>query len=158
MAAGGAVVRHPDTGAAKLQAALASPVNYVELTFVPDADVPYHLWIRSKAEDDRWANDSVFVQFSDHPDYAIGTTSALAVNLEDCSGCGLDGWGWQDSGWGVGVMGPDIVFSDDGPQTIRIQTREDGLSIDQIVLSAGTYKTETPGSLTNDSTILPEQS
>ena len=56
-------------------------------------------------------------------------------NLEDCSGCGVSGWGWQDNGYGTGVLGPLIYFSDDGPQTIRMQTREDGLSIDQIVLS-----------------------
>jgi hypothetical protein len=157
-AAGGSLVRHPDAGASKLQTALASPVNYVELTFAPEADVPYHLWIRGKAEDDDWANDSVFVQFSDHPEYAIGTTSAVAMNLEDCSGCRLEGWGWQDNGWGVGVAGPDIVFPEAGPQTMRIQTREDGLSIDQIVLSAETYKTDAPGALKNDSTILPERS
>ncbi len=36
-------------------------------------------------------------------------------------------------------MGPVVYFDDTGPQTIRIQTREDGLSIDQIVLSDVTF-------------------
>ena len=35
--------------------------------------------------------------------FRIGTTGAAEVNIEDCSGCGLAGWGWQDDGWGVGV-------------------------------------------------------
>jgi hypothetical protein len=38
---------------------------------------------------------------------------------------------------------------------MRIQTREDGLSIDQIVLSAEKYLTARPGPAKNDKTILP---
>ncbi|HEX8184541.1 MAG TPA: hypothetical protein VF747_07310, partial [Blastocatellia bacterium] len=74
---------------------------------------------------------------------------------EDCSGCGLRGWGWQDNGWGVGVMGPLIYFQTTGAQTIRVQVREDGLSIDQIVLSPATYLNASPGALKNDIVILP---
>ena len=43
-----------------------------------------------------------------------------------------------------------------GPQTIRIQGREDGLSIDQIVLSPALYLTTAPGAVRNDTTILSE--
>jgi hypothetical protein len=39
-------------------------------------------------------------------------------------------------------------------QTIRIQQREDGVSIDQIVLSPSRYRTTSPGALKNDRTIL----
>jgi hypothetical protein len=35
-----------------------------------------------------------------------------------------------------------------------VQTREDGRAIDQIVLSAGRYRTVAPGGLTDDATIL----
>ncbi len=63
--------------------------------------------------------------------YRIGTTSAVELNLEDCSGCGIQGWGWQDDGWGVGILGPTILFQTTGTQTLRIQTREDGFSIDR---------------------------
>jgi endonuclease/exonuclease/phosphatase family metal-dependent hydrolase len=87
--------------------------------------------------------------------YRIGTTSATTINLEDDSGVGLSAWGWQDNGWGRGVMGPVIYFASSGTQTLRVQTREDGLSIDQIVLSSQTYLGSSPGSLTNDSRILP---
>jgi hypothetical protein len=66
----------------------------------------------------------------------------------------LSGWGWQDNGWGVGVLGPLVYFGATGPQRIRVQTREDGLSIDQIVLSPSRYFTQSPGKLKNDTTIL----
>jgi hypothetical protein len=131
------------------------------MTFNAEAGRPYRLWIRAKALDDFWGNDSVWVQFSDSvnssgaPVYRIGTTTGTEINLEDCSGCGLSGWGWQDNGWGVGVLGPQIFFSSTGTHTIRIQGREDGISIDQIVLSPGTYLNNSPGALKNDNTVLP---
>src|SRR4051812_10682802 len=106
-AAGGKAVRHPNAGAAKLLTPLAQPAHYFEQTFAADAGVPYRLWIRGRAQNDNWANDSVYVQFDTTVEggaekYRIGSPSALDVNLEDCSGCGLAGWGWQDTGWGVG--------------------------------------------------------
>src|SRR5204863_3231782 len=64
-AAGQTRVWLPDLGAPKLSAAAASPANYVELTFDAKAGVAYHVWLRLKAENDSWLNDSVFVQFSD---------------------------------------------------------------------------------------------
>jgi hypothetical protein len=162
-AAGGARLSHPNASAAKLIAALAQPADYFELTFNAQAGVPYRLWIRGRADLDAWANDSVFVQFSGAvtatgaATWRIGSTSATEMNLEDCNGCALSGWGWQDNGWGVGVLGPLVYFATTGPQTIRIQTREDGLSIDQIVLSRGAFLTAAPGPLKNDGTILRKQ-
>ena len=161
-AAAGSTLRHPNAGVGKLPAALASPTHYFELTFDALANRPYRLWMRGKAESNSWANDSVFIQFDKSvnaqgtPIWRIGSTSAADYNLEDCSGCGLSGWGWQDNGWGIGVMGPLVYFASDGPQTIRVQTREDGLSIDQIVLSSGTYLDVAPGGLKNDATVLPK--
>jgi hypothetical protein len=158
-AAGGAKIRHPNAGAAKITAASADPAHYFELTFNAEAGRGYRLWIRGKADANSWANDSVFVQFnnavtSGGTPINIGTTSAAEVNLEDCSGCGLSGWGWQDNGYGSGVMGQLIYFASTGPQTVRIQTREDGLSIDQIVLSHTTFVNTSPGALKNDTRIL----
>ena len=49
-AAGGARVWNPDAAAPKLPVALASPANYVELTFQVEAGVAYHLWARGKAD------------------------------------------------------------------------------------------------------------
>ncbi len=162
-AAGGLRVQNLDRGAAKLTNPAASPASYVELTFNTQAGVPYRLWVRSIAQNNSYANDSVFVQFSGSvtatgtPTWRIGTTSATTVILEDCSGCWDKGWGWQDNGYGTGVLGPLIYFATAGPQTIRLQPREDGLGIDQVVLSPTTYLTTSPGKTKLDTTILPRQ-
>ena len=153
-------LHHPDAGAAKLANALASPVHYFDLSFTPQTGRAYRLWIRGRAERDHWSNDSVFVQFSHSvtetgvPAYRIGTTAATAVNLEDCASCGVARWGWQDNGYGAGVRGPAIYFGSNAPQTIRIQTREDGMMIDQIVLSPATWLNAAPGPLKHDTTVL----
>ena len=67
----------------------------------------------------------------------------LAVNLEECLNCTESGWGWEDDGWGSSQ--PErrtVAFSRQrGLQRIRIQTREDGVSVDQVVLSAAQYLT-----------------
>jgi PKD repeat protein len=161
-AAGGLRVHNPDAGVPKLTAPSANPAGYVEFTFSADAGRPYRLWMRGRADRNGYVNDSVFVQFSNSvtstgtPAYRIGTTSATTYVLEDCSGCVLSGWGWQDNGYGTGVLGPPIYFSTSGTQVMRLQNREDGLSIDQVVLSPQTYITQRPGAATNDTTIVPK--
>ena len=150
---------NPDAGVPKLTVAAAAPTTYFELTFTADAGRAYRLWMRGRAQGDYWTNDSVFVQFSGSvsdtgaPVYRIGTTSATVVSVEEGTGMGLAGWGWQDNGYGG--LGPLLYFATSGPQTIRIQQREDGVSIDQIVLSASTYLTAAPGASKNDATVLP---
>jgi hypothetical protein len=130
-AAGSYRLANQDLGAAKGVTAAAFPSSYVELSFYANAGQPYHLWIRGKAQGDSPYNDSVFVQFSGSvtssgsATYRIGTTSSTEINLEDCLGCGVSGWGWQDNGWGT--LGPNIYFASSGTQIIRIQPREDGL-------------------------------
>src|SRR5262249_46238377 len=152
-AAGGARMSNPDAGAAMLSQPLAKPKTYFEITFTAQAGVPYRLWLRGKADNNSPNNDSVFVQFSGSVDasknatYRIGTANATVVNLEDYTGAGLSGWGWQDNGFGAGVLGPLIYFQTSGTQTLRIQPREDGLSIDQIVLSPTNYLFVSPGTL-----------
>ncbi len=154
---GGAKIRHPDGDAAKVETAAASPANYFELTFTATAGVPYHLWVHGHADGDDPYNDSVFVQFSNSVNaskgaiYRIGTTSATEVNLEPCKGCGLTGWMWQDNGYGWGVLGPNIYFATTGTQKIRVQTREDGLSVDQILLSPSKYLNSKPPALSTSS-------
>jgi exonuclease III len=161
-AAGGALMATPNAGAPKLTAALAAPASYLDLTFAADAGIGYRLWLRGKAEQNSWANDSVYVQFSDAVDAAgasvwpIGTALATSVSLEECSNCGVSGWGWQDNGWGsAGTLGPLVQFAQSGSHTIRIQVREDGFSIDQVVLSSERYLTVAPGANRNDTTVLP---
>jgi hypothetical protein len=162
-AAGGARLQHPDAGAPKLNTPLASPTHYFEVAFRADPTQTYKLWIRGKAERNAWSNDSVFVQFTGSTDAAgnsrwrLGTTDALAVNIEECSGCGLSGWGWEDDGWGaVNRNGTTLRFPKGGWQRIRVQTREDGIGIDQIVLSSEKYLTTRPGTAKNDATIVED--
>ncbi len=160
-AASGARLYNPNRGDAKILGALAAPARYFEMTFTAAAGRPYHLWLRMKADGDAYPNDSVHVQFSDSvdasgaPTYRIGTTSGQAVVLEDCDNAGRRGWGWNDNGW-CG-LGPSITFATSGQHTIRVQQREDGVSIDQIVLSPTTYATRSPGALKDDATRLPAQ-
>jgi hypothetical protein len=157
-AADGIRLWNPNHGAPKASAS-ASPANYFEVTFNAVAGTPYHLWLRMKAEGNTWANDSVHVQFSGSVDasgnaiYRRGTTASASVTLEEGTNAGVHGWGWNDDVAG-GMAGP-IYFAATGPQTLRVQMREDGASIDQIVLSPATYLNARPGALKDDTTILP---
>ena len=159
-AAGGRALQSVDSGTPKILTALSAPATYAELQFNADGGRPYRLWIRGRALKNYWGNDSIHVQFSGavdasgNPVFQIGTSDSTVVNLEDCSGCGLRGWGWQDNGWGTGVLGPVVAFATAGVKTLRIQNREDGLAIDQVVLSPSTYLQRSPGRLKDDATIL----
>jgi beta-lactam-binding protein with PASTA domain/glutamine amidotransferase PdxT len=160
-AASGARLQNPNAGVRKPAAASASPTQYFELTFQAEAGKAYRLWLRGKALNNSYNNDSVFVQFdgsvdaSGAPTWRIGTTSSTMVVLEEAATLGVQGWGWADNGYGLNVLGPVVRFAQTGPQRIRIQTREDGLGIDQVVLSAVQYLTSSPGATKNDTTILP---
>ena len=162
-AAGGARLANPNAGAAKVSAPLVNPAQYFEMGFAAEAGVAYRLWIRGKADKNSYSNDSVYVQFSDSitatgaPTWRIGTTSGTTVMIEDCSGCGLSNWGWQDNAYGTGALGTPVYFETAGPHTIRVQVREDGLSIDQIVLSREQFLTTPPGATKDDGTIYAEQ-
>jgi hypothetical protein len=160
-AAAGSRIWHPNAGSSAL-APQSVPLHYFEITAWVEAARPYRLWLRGKADGNYHLNDAVHVQFSDATDakgtpaFRIGTTSAATVQISECSACGLNGWGWQDNATGRDVLGPTIQFGKTGFQTIRIQTMDDGLSIDQIVLSPSTYLTKSPGSKKGDKTILAE--
>jgi len=162
LAADGASLLNPNAGAAKIGTAMATPTDYFDMTFDAVANTPYRLWLRGKATANSFANDSVYVQFEDSvasdgvtPLYEIGTTNALFWSLEDCSNCGVAGWGWQDAGgYGAGISGPPVYFRTTGTQRLRIQVREDGVALDQIVLSPQRYLTASPGLDKNDTTIV----
>ncbi len=161
--AGGLKMVSADYGWSTPTAALASPGDYYEATFSAPASTPYHVWLRLRGVNDSKYNESVWVQFSDSLTqggssvYRIGTTGGLLVNLENCSGCGVSAWGWQDKAYWLS-QSSIVQFASSGSHTIRIQTREDGVQIDQVVLSPSTYLYSAPGSVTNDSTVLPESS
>ena len=157
-AASGFAMGTPNLGAPEVTTPLANPQNYFQMTFPAYSGQAYHLWIRGNAANNSYKNDSVYVQFSDSVTSGgaavdrIGTTSAAAVVLQKCSGALEQGWGWTDNGW-CG-LGANIQFSTTGTHTIRVQVREDGFSIDQIVLSPQTYLAAAPGVRVNDKIIL----
>ncbi len=162
-AASGLRMHEPDAAAPKQLTPRASPSSYFELRFKVDPSRVYSLWIRAKADGNSWKNDSVFVQFSgtvgfgDEDLWRIGTTDALLYSLEPCVNCGVSGWGWNTDGIrDLTQVGQLILFNDDEWQTIRIQSREDGISIDQIVLSSWTYQGgRAPGAPKRDTIVLP---
>ena len=156
-AAGGAAMTTRVT-TTKVGTPLAAPANYFQMTFPAIAGQAYHLWIRGKAANNSYSHDSVYVQFSDSVTSTgaatdrIGTSSAAAVVLQGCSGNAVQGWGWEDNGWcGTGT---NVHFQTTGTHTVRLQLRESGFEIDQIVLSPQTYLSAAPGSRTSNSTIL----
>jgi phosphatidylserine/phosphatidylglycerophosphate/cardiolipin synthase-like enzyme len=162
MAGSGKATVLPNAGRTKVTTPKAAPLDYFELTFTAQANTAYRLWVRGRADGNSGGNDSVHVQFNDSVDAAgaakgqIGTATSYEVNLEDCSGCGNSGWGWEDNGWGSPTtLGPEIRFATDGVKTIRVQNREDGFFIDQIVLSPSNYLHSAPGLNKDDSTVLP---
>lgn len=153
-----------NAGRPKVKRPLADPPNgSADIGFVADPTQTYKLWVRLKADGDSWSNDSVWIQVSGAVDGAgraigaPGTTEGIEINLEECAGCGVSGWGWRDEAWGArGAIGSlTLRFPQGGQQHLRFQTREDGVSIDQFVLSAETYFTTRPGAVKNDTVILP---
>jgi endonuclease/exonuclease/phosphatase family metal-dependent hydrolase len=162
-AAGGQRLSGTDYNWSAPNSALAAPADYVEATFSAPASTAFHVWLRLRAGNDSKYNDSVWVQFNDAVSangsslYPIGSASGLLVNLENCAGCAVAGWGWQDKAYWL-QQTTVVQFASSGTHTIRIQTREDGVQIDQVVFSPATYLTNSPGQVTNDSTIVPKPS
>jgi phosphatidylserine/phosphatidylglycerophosphate/cardiolipin synthase-like enzyme len=162
-AAGGQYLNNTNAGAALQSPPLASPNHYFEMSFTAQAGTGYRIWIRGKALNNNGSNDSAWIQFAGSVNqsgvamWRTGSTSGTYVNIEENKGTGLNGWGWQDNGYGIDVLGPLVYFETTGVQTLRIQPREDGIGIDQIVLSPDTFLTNAPGGNVADNTKLPRQ-
>jgi len=152
----------PNNGNSYTSAPLAFPSDYVDVAFNATAYVPYTIWLRLRALSNSKSNDSVWVQFSDAktaggPAYLMNTTSGLIVNLATDNGNGsLFDWGWQNTVYSLSQQ-TTITFATTGTHTLRLQVREDGVQVDQIVLSPSTYLQMAPGPTSNDSTIVPKQ-
>jgi hypothetical protein len=159
--AGGEKMQSTEEGWAATDAPLASPSDYFEAEFVPEANRAYRIWLRLRGGGDSLSSDSVWVQFSGSVDgggaplYRIGSSAALLVNLAACSECGISSWGWRNTTWWLDQQDTVVRFASSAPQRIRIQTREDGVEVDQVVLSPMTYFNEAPGSVTDDSVVVP---
>ncbi len=112
--------------------ALAAPANYVELTFTAIAGVPYRTWFRMSATANSKANDSVWAQ-------VLGSTHERPAGLAHRdderphrqpgellrAAAWRPGGGWTRRG-GRARPAPSR-FATTGVQTLRAQTREDGV-------------------------------
>ena len=88
--------------------------------------------------------------------YPVNTTSGLLVNLAtDATASSLNNWGWQNGAYWL-AQPFTVTFPATGTHTLRIQVREDGVQLDQIVLSSARYLTAAPGTVSNDNTIVPK--
>jgi hypothetical protein len=160
-----------DTGIANTAGPVASPAQYVDITFNANAGVAYTLWIRVRAQANSKLNDSFFVQFSDalasgSPIYPLNSTQGLAVNLAtDSTASSLSNWGWVNGAYWLNQPAT-FTFASSGSHTMRFQIREDGFEFDQVVLSRSTFFNAAascptscagaPGPVNNDSTIVPK--
>jgi PKD repeat protein len=161
-AAAGVRLASPNAGWSSNDAPQAAPVRYFDVTVEAQANMDYRVWLRLNATANNKYNDAVWVQFADasaggRPRYQIGSTDGLLVNLATtATATSLKGWGWQNGAyWKSEADQPTIVrFPTTGPQTIRVQVREDGVSVDQLVLSPARYLATAPGSVSADATIV----
>lgn len=158
----GSMLASTDEGWSHTTRALAHPADYVDFTFAAQLHTPYRVWLRLRAPGGSKFNDSVYVQFSNaleqtsttpKPRYRIGTDDALAVNLQRCNGCEMDGWGWIDGAYWL-KQTSTLTFATSGSQVVRVQTREDGVQLDQIVLSPERYLAAAPGPSVRDTTTV----
>jgi hypothetical protein len=149
----------PDLGWSTPSTPLAAPTHYFDVPFDAPAGT-YRLWLRLRSTGDSKWSESVWAQFSDATIggasvYRVGTTNGLLINLEPCKDCGVSGWGWQDSSWWL-RQSATVTFASGGTHVLRLQVREDGTQIDQIVLSPSRYRSSAPGAIRNDTTIVPK--
>jgi hypothetical protein len=155
----GRTLHTPDAGWASTAAPLANPADYVDVAFTAAANTRYTVWFRLKALANSKFNDAVWVQFSDAfaggaRVYPINSASGLLVNLAtDAAAKSLDNWGWQNGAYWL-TQPVTVTFPTSGGHTLRIQIREDGVRLDQIVLSSVTYATAAPGLVGGDATIV----
>ena len=160
-AAAGVKIISPDGQRAVVNSPLAAPADYVDVVFNAAAGTPYALWMRLLALNNDKFNDSLWVQFSDAQAgggnvFPLNSTTGLLLNLAtDASATSLSRWGWQNGAYWL-TQPTTLTFAASGAHTLRIQTREDGVQFDQIVLSPTTFRTQSPGSPTSDSTIVPQ--
>ena len=118
----GTMLATPATGTSVTGAPLASPTDYVDVTFTASAGVPYTFWIRLKAFDNSKWSDSLWVQFSDallngSPVYPMNTATGLLVNLAtDSTGSSDVNWGWINGCYWL-TQPATVTFATSGTHT-----------------------------------------
>ena len=90
------------------------------------------------------------IVLSHKPDFFMTGVDALEVNLANRNESLVTGWEWQDDAYWSNTSS-DIYFENDGRHTIRIMRREDGVAIDQILLTPYDSVSNYPPALSSDS-------
>jgi hypothetical protein len=139
-------------------APLKQPASYFDASFQADAHVPYRVWLRLAPGSGPSAGTSVWVQFSDAeirdaPAYRLGTRAGLLVSLDACEGCASPGWGWRDSSPRLAQLSV-VTFRSRGWHRVRVQVRDGGVQLDQVVLSSRAYVNGPPGAAQGDRTTV----
>jgi hypothetical protein len=129
--------------------ALATPTDYVDVSFNAVANTPYTFWLRTQSTNNSKSSDSVWVQFSDgqangSTAYAINTTSGLLVNLA------TDSTGASDQNWGDGstrllagagrdsdVSNNRAAYAQDATTRVRCRVRSDRAEPDNVLQRVG---------------------
>jgi hypothetical protein len=160
-AACGVRLQNPDVGAPTARDIARVPERGFELTFNAEAGKLYRLGGSAARRSMTVTTTTRFTRSSTTVWTRRGRRSGGSIRRQPRASCsrtaaraGLNGWGWADTGYGVNAFGPEVYFATSGPRRVRIQVREDGLAIDQIVLSAAKYVTGSPGATKNDATML----
>jgi type II secretory pathway pseudopilin PulG len=141
----------------------SAPVNYFDAAFSAASNKIYHFWGRFKIINTvGWdTSDSIYTQFSDSLSTASNPPAGRAINrigdseglVPSCDGNPIGTWCWDDLWTEIANEGERMTFQDTGLHTIRIQRREDGYAIDQLVLSSNTYLNSAP----NNNAILSKR-
>ena len=79
--------------------------------------------------------DSPIILLSHYPDVLEDRTDVLTVNLEEEENRGVSGWSWQDNAYFEYDTGI-VRFEKEGNHKLQVQSREDGVAIEQICLVA----------------------
>jgi hypothetical protein len=69
---------------------------------------------------------------------------ATAHFARDSTASSLHDWGWVNGASWLSQPAT-VTFGSTGPHTLRVQIREDGVELDQIVLSPSRYRVAAPG-------------
>ena len=93
--------------------------------------------------------DHPSILLSHRPDFFMSGIDALEVNLADYTELGTNDWTWQDNAYWSSDSA-DVYFERDGKHTIRVLRREDGVAIDQILLTPHDSVAQYPPALSSE--------
>ena len=104
--------------------------------YIAGVDDPFFLFDKFNKAIEGIPDEVPIILLAHSPDIMFPRTDALVINLLD-SELKKDhskGWGWEDSTH-FGPESGDVYFQNEGIRTMRVQSRQDGVSLDTILLN-----------------------